>query len=85
MEDTITNVLLLLIIGMMSVFFILFIVISGGSFPIKMVNKIELDIHKVPITSLKTETISSNNETAVIEAIKKLTDAKAKIEYIKKK
>ena len=85
MEDTITNVLLLLIIGMMSVFFILFIVISGGSFPIKMVNKIELDIHKVPITSLKTETISSNNETAVIEAIKKLTDGKAKIEYIKKK
>ena len=85
MEDTITNVLLLLIIGMMPVFFILFIVVSGGSFLIKMVNKIELDIHKVPITSLKTETISSNNETAVIEAIKKLTDGKAKIEYIKKK
>ncbi|MBK9564693.1 MAG: hypothetical protein WAT22_03170 [Saprospiraceae bacterium] len=51
MEDTITNVLLLLIIGMMPVFFILFIVVSGGSFLIKMVNKIELDIHKVPFTS----------------------------------
>ncbi|MBK8053796.1 MAG: hypothetical protein IPK35_11140 [Saprospiraceae bacterium] len=70
---------------MSSVFFILLIVVSGGGFLIKMVNKIQLDIHEVPFTSLKTETTSSNNETAIVEAIKKLTEGKAKIEYIKKK
>lgn len=85
MENTIVHALLLLGIGMSSVFLILFIVVSGGNYLIKWVNNIQLEIHEVPFTTFKTETILSSGEAAIKEAVHKLTDGKGRVESIKKK
>jgi len=85
MQDTFSNAIMLFLVGMSTVFFILFIIVSGGNFLIKMVNKIQLDIHEVPFTTLRAETTMTNKEAAIIEAVKVLTKGKGKVEYIRKK
>lgn len=85
MENSIFNAFILLSVGMSAVFFILFIVVSGGKLLIRLVNKINLEIEEVPFTSLKSESVTSTKETAIIEAVKILTSGKGKVDYIRKK
>ncbi|MGB4839279.1 MAG: hypothetical protein WBP08_09825 [Saprospiraceae bacterium] len=84
-EDNVLNALVLLLVGMSTVMLILFIIVSGGNLLIRLVNRIKLDIHEVPFTSLRSETVSTKNEAAIIEAVRTLTKGRGKVEYIKKK
>jgi oxaloacetate decarboxylase (Na+ extruding) subunit gamma len=84
MESNLSNSLLLLLIGMSTVFVILFIVVTGGNFLIRLVNKIELDVHEVPFTKIKTEIISPSKEAAIHAVVNVLTHGKGKVENIEK-
>ncbi len=84
MESNIGNALLLLLVGMSTVYLMLFLLVSFGKVLIRWVNKINLDIHELPFTKLKTETSMSRHEAAIHLAIQKLTDHKAKVVSIEK-
>jgi oxaloacetate decarboxylase gamma subunit len=84
MESNLSNALLLLIIGMSTVFVILFIVVTGGNVLIRMINRVELDVHEVPFTKIKTEVISPSKEAAIHAVVNVLTNGKGKVEHIEK-
>ena len=84
MESNIGNALLLLLVGMSTVYLMLFLLVSFGKILIRWVNKIDLDIHELPFTKLKTETNVNRHEAAIHLAIQKLTDHKAKVVSIEK-
>lgn len=84
MESNIGNALLLLLIGMSTVYLMLFLLVSFGKILIRWVNKIDLEIHELPFTKLKTETSLNRHEAAIHLAIQKLSDNKAKVISIEK-
>ena len=84
MESNLSNALMLLMIGMCTVFFILFLIVTGGKFLIRIINKVELDVHEVPFTKIKTEVISPSKEAAIHAVVNVLTHGKGKVESIDK-
>lgn len=84
MESNLSNAVLLLLIGMCTVFFILFIVVSGGKFLIRILNRVQLDVHEVPFTKIKTEVLPPTKEAAIYAVVNVLTQGKGKIEKIEK-
>ena len=84
MESNLSNALLLLLIGMSTVFVILFIIVMGGNFLIRLVNKVDLDVHEVPFTKIKTEILSPSSEAAIHAVVNVLTQGKGKVEKIEK-
>jgi len=71
--------------GMSTVFFILFLVISGGNLLIKTVNKVNLPVHEVPFTKINSETISPAKEAVIKAAIHIITKGQGKVDRIDKK
>ncbi|MFZ1751704.1 MAG: hypothetical protein WAU01_16005 [Saprospiraceae bacterium] len=84
MESNLTNASLLLIIGMGAVFFILLIVVTGGKLLIRLINKVELEIHEMPFIKIRTEHVSTSKEQVIKEAVKVLTQGKGRVEKIEK-
>ena len=85
MESNLPNALLLMVTGMSTVFFILFLVISGGNLLIKAVNKVNLPVHEVPFTKINNEIISSPREAIIKAAIEIITQGKGKVDRIDKR
>ena len=84
MASNIGSAFLLLLVGMSTVFLMLFLLVSFGKILIRWVNTIDLDIHELPFTKLKTETSMNRHEAAIQLAIQKLTGHKAKVVSIEK-
>lgn len=82
METNLSNALLLLLTGMSTVFFILFLVISGGNLLIKAVNKINLPVHEVPFTKITQDSISK--EAVIKAAVHIFTNGKGRVDRIDK-
>jgi len=80
-----SNAFLLLIAGMSTVFFILFLVISCGNVLIRLVNSVELDVHEVPFSKIRNESLTSSKEAVIMAVVDILTQGKGKIEKIEKK
>jgi len=85
MESNLPNALLLMVTGMSTVFFILFLVISGGNLLIKAVNKVNLPVHEVPFTKINNENISLSREAIIKAAIEIITQGKGKVDRIDKR
>jgi oxaloacetate decarboxylase (Na+ extruding) subunit gamma len=85
MESNLNNALLLLVIGMCTVFFILFIVVTGGKVLINIVNKIKVDTQDLPFAKINTDTIHPSKVAAIHAAVQLLTNGKAKVDKIDKK
>ncbi len=85
MESNLSNAFLLLIAGMSTVFFILFLVISCGNVLIRLVNSVELDVHEVPFSKIRNESLTSSKEAVIMAVVDILTQGKGKIEKIEKK
>lgn len=85
MESNLPNALLLMVTGMSTVFFILFLVISGGNLLIKAVNKVNLPVHEVPFTKINNENISHSREAIIKAAIEIITQGKGKVDRIDKR
>ena len=85
METNLINASLILLVGMSTVFFILFIVVSGGNLLIRLVNKIEVETHELPFSRLKSDNIESSKITIIHKAVKTLTDGRGRIEKIDRK
>lgn len=85
MESNLSNALLLLVSGMSTVVFILFLVISGGNLLIKAVNRVNLSVHEVPFTKIIQETISPVTEEVIKAAIHNITKGKGKVDRIERK
>jgi len=84
-ESNLSNAFLLLIAGMSTVFFILFLVISCGNVLIRLVNSVELDVHEVPFSKIRNESLTSSKEAVIMAVVDILTQGKGKIEKIEKK
>jgi len=84
-ESNLSNAFLLLIAGMSTVFFILFLVISCGNVLIRLVNSVELDVHEVPFSKIRNESLTSGKEAVIMAVVDILTQGKGKIEKIEKK
>lgn len=84
MESNLTNACLLLLIGMFAVFFILFLVVTGGNLLIRLVNTVQLDTEVIPFADIKNQDINSLNEEAVVKAVSILTAGAGRVESIKK-
>ncbi len=84
MESNLTNAGLLLLIGMFAVFFILFLVVTGGNLLIRLVNTVQLDTEVIPFADIKNQDINSLNEEAVVKAVSILTAGAGRVESIKK-
>ncbi len=82
MESNISNALLLLVIGMVTVFIVLLLVVLSGSILIKLVNKFAPE----PVKESKLiKPLVSNKEIAVMTAVvEHITLGKGKIESIQK-
>ncbi|MBP6237035.1 MAG: OadG family protein [Saprospiraceae bacterium] len=85
MESNLPNALLLMVTGMSTVFFILFLVISGGNLLIKAVNKVNLPVHEVSFTKINNENISPSREAIIKAAIEIITQGKGKVDRIDKR
>lgn len=85
MESNLSNAFLLLITGMSTVFFILFLVISCGNVLIRLVNSVELDVHEVPFSKIKNESLTSDKVAVIKAVVDILTQGKGKIEKIEKR
>ena len=82
METTVSNAFLLLGIGMITVFFVLFFVVLSGQLLISLVNKYAPDPIKESNLTLP---LISNKEIAVITAVvDHVTRGKGKVESIEK-
>ncbi len=82
METNLSNALLLLLTGMSTVFFILFLVISGGNLLIKAVNKINLPVHEVPFTKITQD--STSKEAVIKAAVHIFTNGQGRVDRIDK-
>lgn len=84
METNLYNALLLLMVGMSTVVFILFLVISGGNLLIKAVNKINLPVHEVPFTKITQDTTSASKEAIIKAAVHIFTNGQGRVDRIDK-
>jgi Na+-transporting methylmalonyl-CoA/oxaloacetate decarboxylase gamma subunit len=85
MESNIYNASMLLLIGMSTVFFILFILVSGGNVLIKLLNKVNVVSHELPFTKLTPDIVESSKQAAIYEAVHLLTQGKGRVDKIEKK
>jgi len=84
MESNITNAFILLVTGMSTVVFILFLVISCGNLLIKAVNKINLPVQEVPFAKVNHENGFASSEAVIRAAVDIITNGKGKVERIDK-
>lgn len=84
METNLSNALLLLVVGMSTVVFILFLVISGGNLLIKAVNKINLPVHEVPFTKIAQDSTSASKEAIIKAAVHIFTNGQGRVDRIDK-
>lgn len=84
METNLSNALLLLLTGMSTVFFILFLVITGGNLLNKAVNKINLPVHEVPFTKITQESTSASKEAVIRAAVHIFTNGQGRVDGIDK-
>lgn len=85
MESNLTTALQLLVIGMGAVFFILFIVVSGGKFLITIVNKVSPAEEGLPFTKIKSTGDGSQNAEIIRAVVDVLTMGKGVVDKIEKK
>ena len=84
MENNLSNAFLLFMIGMVTVFVILFIVVTGGNILIKLINKIDFDITQIEKPSSKDIGLSSSKEAVIQAVVSIITDGKGKVDKIEK-
>ncbi|MBC7884291.1 MAG: oxaloacetate decarboxylase [Saprospiraceae bacterium] len=82
MESTLSNATLLMFIGMITVFFILFIVVSGTNVLIRLVNKVELNSQEVPFAKFETDSIQPDIIAAIHASVDVITKGKGKVDNI---
>jgi hypothetical protein len=85
MEDQLSNALLLLIIGMSAVYLVLFIVVSGGSLLIRLVNTVAVENSDTLFPNIQNEIIPEKHEAAIKAAVELLTQGKGTVSRIEKK
>jgi oxaloacetate decarboxylase (Na+ extruding) subunit gamma len=84
MESTISNALLLLVVGMSSVFFILFLVVTGGNLLIKLINKVEVASPEVPFARIPSDTIDASKIAIIAATVEAITHGKGRVDKIEK-
>ncbi len=82
METTITNAFLLLVIGMITVFFILSLVVILGNLLIRFLNK--FFPAETPNVSNDVNKVDQPIEKAIHEIVKKVTQGKGQVSSIEK-
>ena len=81
MESQLTDAALLLLIGMVTVFIILFLVTLSGNLLIKVINRIE-DMNQ---PTAVTQNIPSRVIAIAAAVVSEITDGKGQLEYIEKR
>ena len=85
MESNISNALVLLVIGMITVFLILALVVISGNILIKLVNKYTPEPTKKFLRNDRSATVTAPETLAVIAtAVKTVTACHGKVESIQK-
>jgi oxaloacetate decarboxylase gamma subunit len=85
MESNISNALVLLVIGMITVFLILALVVISGNILIKLVNKYTPEPTKKFLRNDRSATVTAPETLAVIAtAVKTVTAGHGKVESIQK-
>ncbi|MBK9256833.1 MAG: oxaloacetate decarboxylase [Saprospiraceae bacterium] len=84
METNLFNALSLLLVGMFTVFIILFIVVTGGQILIKLVNRLDLPIPGMELVKAKKSQITPENIAAITATVEIITDGKGKVAQIRK-
>jgi len=85
MESNISNALVLLVIGMITVFLILTLVVISGNILIKIVNKYTPEPTKKFLRKKRSATVTAPETLAVIAtAVKTVTAGHGKVESIQK-
>ena len=86
MESNFDLALELLGVGMLTVFFILFIVVFLGNMIIQFVNRYIPQVQTIPTTpsSSRSSTIDPNKMAAIVAAVQIVTDGKGKVVNVEK-
>lgn len=93
MEQSISNAFLLLIIGMITVFIVLLLVVGTGRLLINLVNRISYEkldalstgkVIAIPNESVKSGSIKQNKLAAIIATVEIVSQGKGKITKIEK-
>jgi len=84
MEDTVSNALLLLLVGMSTVFTILFLVVSGGNLLINLINKVQVASPEVPFSKLKSDNIDPTKIAIIAATVEAITHGKGRVDKIEK-
>lgn len=83
MSEGISTALSLMLIGMITVGFILFVVVAVGNIIIRVTNKIKVpEVIKVVRTSK--QSFSSNKMAAIVSAVNSVTQGKGRVTKIEK-
>ena len=84
MESTLSNALLLLVVGMSTVFVILFLVVTGGNLLIKLINKVEVASPEVPFARIQQDTIEPAKVAIIAATVEAITHGKGRVDKIEK-
>ena len=84
MESNIYNAINLLWIGMSTVFFILFLVVTGGNLLIRLVNKIKIDPPGMELLKSKQSSIQISDVLVINSVVEVVTQGKGVVDKIEK-
>lgn len=84
MESTLSNALLLLIVGMSTVFVILFLVVTGGNLLIKLINRVQVAAPDVPFSKIQSESFDPTKVAIIAATVDAITRGKGKVDKIEK-
>ncbi len=84
MENTLSNALLLLLVGMSTVFVILFLVVSGGTLLIRLINKVQVASPEVPFFKMQSDRIDHVKVAIIAATVEAITHGKGRVDKIEK-